>query len=145
MSTTSFSGPVSTYTHQADGSASGYSDAGLAVMSQSVTLNQNSTTAVTAVVYLPANAQIVDFLIDDLTVWNSASSAVLSIGTAAAGTQYAGSVDVTKAGRQTPTYTSAQLTAMADIGSNVAVYVTVTPTGATSAGSTLVTIRYIQN
>src|SRR6185312_16212810 len=145
MGTTAFSGPVGTFTHQPDGTSSGYSDLGLAVLGQVTILNQNSTTAVTNILYLPANAQILDFLIVNLTQWDRATSATLTIGTAAAGTQYVGSINAKTAGRQAPTYSSAQLTAMNNIGANVAVYITVTVVGATTAGSTAVTVRYIQN
>lgn len=143
MSLTAFSGPIGTFTQQSDGV--NHSDLGLVELAQSVTLGQNSTTAVTAIVYLPQNASITDFLIDDLTVWDSVTSATLTIGTAAAGTQYAGAVNTKTAGRQAPSYSSAQVTAMANITTHVAVYVTITPVGATTAGSTRVTVRYIQN
>jgi len=143
MSLTSFSGPVGTYTQQSDGV--NHSDLGLAELTQAVTLSQNSTTAVTAVVYLPQNSSIVDIIADTLTQWDSATSATLSAGTAAAGTQYVSGVNAKTAGRQTPSYTSAQLTAMANIGTSVAVYITVTVVGATTAGNTRVTVRYIQN
>jgi hypothetical protein len=146
MSTTAFSGPVATFTHQPDGTSSGYSDQGLVVLGQTATLLQNGAdTNVNAIIYLPANAQITDFLIDNLTQWDSATSATLSIGTAASGTQYVGSINTKSAGRQAPSYSSAQLTAMANVAANVGVFITVTVVGATTAGKTLVTVRYIQN
>lgn len=143
MSLTAFSGPVGTFTQQSDGT--NHSDLGLAELTQVVTLNQNSTTAVTAVVYLPQNASIVDIIADTLTQWESGTSATLTAGTAAAGTQYVSGVNAKTAGRQTPSYTSAQLTAMANIGTNVGVFITITPVGATTVGITRVTVRYIQN
>lgn len=144
MSLTAFSGPVGTFTQQNDGT--NHSDLGLAVLSQAVTLTQNGAdTNVNAVLYLPQNAQILDFLIDDLTQWDSATSATLSIGTAAAGTQYVGSINTKTAGRQAPTYSSAQLTAMSNITTHVGVFITVTVVGATTAGITEVTVRYVQN
>lgn len=143
MSLTAFTGPLGTFTQQNDGV--NHSDLGTVELCQTATLTQNSTNAVTAILYLPQNAQITDFLIDNLTVWDSVTSATLSIGTAAAGTQYVGSVNAKTAGRQAPSYSSAQLTAMAGIGTNVGVYITVTPVGATTAGVTQVTVRYIQN
>jgi len=143
MSLTTFSGPVGTFTQQSDGV--NHSDLGLVELAQSVTLAQNSTTAVTAIVYLPQNASITDFLVDTLTAWDSATSATLSIGTAAAGTQYTGSISTKTGGRAAPAYSAAQATAMANITTHVAVYVTITVVGATTAGSTRVTVRYIQN
>lgn len=145
MTNTAFSGPVSTFTHQPDGTTAGsYSDQGVVQLTQIATLVQNSTAVVTAIVYLPQNAQITDFLIDDLVQWDSVTSATLTIGTAAAGTQYVGAINTKTAGRQAPTYSSAQLTAMSSVTTNVAVYITVTVVGATTVGTTLVTVRYIQ-
>lgn len=121
-------------------------DYGLVELVQRVTLNQNSTTAVSATMLIPQGSYIYDFAIDTPTAWNSATSATLTIGTVAAGTQYASGVSVLTAGgpRQRPTYTTTQLTNMSNVGANTSVVVTVTPTGATSAGSTTVTMVYIQ-
>lgn len=116
---------------------------GNTVLSQTVLIGQNSTNAVSATIKVPAGAQIITILADVLTAFNSATSAVLSVGTAAAGTQYAGSVDAKTAGRATPTFTAAQLAAMDDVGTNTSVVATVTPTGATSAGQVRVTITYV--
>jgi hypothetical protein len=139
MAQCTFTGPVR-IGDTAEGSTP---NVGGTVLSQSVTLTQNSTTAVSGTMYLPSGSVITSILIDNLTQWNSATSAVLSVGTAAAGTQYVGSVDAKAAGRVTPTYTSAQVTAMNGIGSNTSVVATVTPTGATSAGVTKVTLYYV--
>lgn len=139
MAQCTFTGPVR-IGDTADGSTP---NVGGTVLSQSVTLTQNSTTAVSGTIYLPAGAVITSILCDNLTVWNSATSAVLSVGSAAAGTQYVGSVDAKAAGRQTPSYTSAQLTSMNGISTNTSVVATVTPTGATSAGVTKVTLYYV--
>lgn len=118
---------------------------GLAVLSQTGTYTQNSTTAVDLIFYLPANAQILFFLIDSLVAYNSGTSATLSAGTASAGTQYISGVDMkATAGRLAPTYTAAQLTAMANITTNTTVYVTITVSGATSAGNGRVTMVYVQ-
>lgn len=143
MSLTAFSGPVGTFTQQEDGV--NHSNLGLVELSQVITLTHNTTNAVTGIAYLPLGAQITNFHIDNLTVWNSATSDTLSIGTAAAGTQYVASVNGQTAGRVAPTYTSAQVTAMSNIGTNIAVYATMTPVGTAAAGITLVTIIYRQN
>lgn len=144
MTTTGVTGPFSTFTHLPDGTSAGYSDQGVCEMTQTVILTQNSTSNVTASLWVPQNSQLVDFLIDNLTVWDSATSATLSIGNAAAGTQYVGSINAKTAGRQAPTYTSAQLTAMANVTTNVQLFIQVTVVGATTAGITQVTLRYIQ-
>lgn len=142
MSQTAFSGPVATFTQQNDGT--NHSDLGLCVMSQVGTITQNSTTAVSTTFYLPQNSQIVDIIADTTTAWDSASSAVLTAGRTAAGTEYASGVDTTSAGRVRPTYTATQLGNMQNVTTHVAVVVTVTPTGATTAGTTDVTLQYVQ-
>lgn len=121
------------------------SNHGDVVLTQTALIGQNSTNAVSATFTLPADAQILDIIFDVLTVFNSAVSATGSVGTAAGGTQYAGSVDVkTAAIRIRPTFTAAQLAAMDDIDANTSVVATVTPSGATSAGQVRVTIVYAQ-
>lgn len=142
--TTSFSGPVSTFTQKRDGSTGGYTDRGYATMSQVATITQNSTNAVSQTLYLPQGSQIVDIIVDVLVAFDSATSATLTAGTAAAGTQYASGVNAKTAGRVRPTFSAAQLAAMDNIGTTPQVVFTVTPVGATTAGSVLVTVLYVQ-
>lgn len=140
---TAFDGPViSGNKRYADSTPA---NTGVALLTQSVTLDQNSTNAVSQTIVVPGQSQLVDILVDTTTAWNSGSSATLSVGTTAGGTQYAGSVDVkSAAGRQRPTFSGAQLLAMNNITTNTSVVVTVTPSGATSAGKTIVTLVYAQ-
>jgi hypothetical protein len=119
-------------------------DTGYVVQSKSVTLAQNSTTAVNATVVLPANSQIVNIIADVTTAYNSVTSAVLTVGTAAAGTQYVTSIDAKTGGRASYSFSAAQVSAMANIGTNTSVVATVTPTGTTSAGAARVTVNYVQ-
>ena len=149
MGATHFSGPVVSGDLQT-GETYGPNQ-GLVVLSQATSITQNSTTAVSSTLYIPAGARIVDFNIDVLTAYNSATSATLTIGTAAAGTQYVGSIDAKTAGRAAITFTAAQLAAMNGVtttGTAAAttppVVVTVTPVGATSAGYVVVTVLYVQ-
>lgn len=142
MSTTAVSGPLSTFTQQTDGVHN--SDQGYCVMSQTATLVQNSTTAVSATLYLPQNSQIVEIIADVTTAYDSATSATLSVGQTAGGTDYAGSISTKTGGRTLPTYTAAQVAAMANITSHAAVVATVTVVGATSAGAVNVTVLYVQ-
>jgi hypothetical protein len=114
-----------------------------AVLSISGTITQNSTTAVSRSFTLPANSRIVDITFDMTTAFNSATTAVGTVGTAAAGTQYADAVDAKVAGRTRPAFSAAQLAAMANIGNNRTVVATITPTGATSAGAVRVSIQYV--
>jgi hypothetical protein len=141
---TTWSGPLISGPKK-DADQNGPANTGLALLTQVVTLTHNGTTAVTGTFTLPQASQIVDFHIDTTTVWNSGTSDSLTIGTAAAGTQYVSGTDVTAAGRAAITYTAAQLAAMANVGTNTTVYATVTPAGtAATTGSTTVTILYIQ-
>lgn len=149
MGATHFSGPVVSGDLQ-QGETNGPNQ-GFAVLSQSTSITQNSTTAVSSTLYIPAGSRIVDFNIDVLTAYNSATSATLTIGTAAAGTQYVGSIDAKTAGRAAITYTAAQLAAMNGVtvtgtaaATTAPVVVTVTPVGATSAGYVVVTVLYVQ-
>ena len=119
-------------------------DTGYVVQSKSVTLVQNGTTAVSSTVVLPANSQIVNIIADITTAYNSGTSATLTVGTAAAGTQYITSVDARTGGRASYTFLAAQVSAMANIGTNTSVVATVTPSGATSAGAARVTVNYVQ-
>jgi len=95
---------------------------------------------------LPPSSQIVDIIADVLVVYNpGAGAATLTAGTAAAGTTYASGVDVkTSAIRIRPTFTAAQLTAMANIGAtNLTVFVTIAKTTTNpSTGSVRVTVVY---
>ncbi|MCB8880125.1 hypothetical protein ACELLULO517_07750 [Acidisoma cellulosilytica] len=144
MAATHFSGPVQAGTKK-DADQTGAANIGSVLLTQTLTLTQNGTTAVTAAFVLPANSQIVGFNVDTVTAWNSGTSDTLTIGTAAAGSQYVGGVSVATAARAAISYTAAELLAMSNIGVNTTVDVTVTPVGtAATAGTTIVTIEYIQ-
>lgn len=143
MSETHFNGPLVSGDKQAG--VSGGPNTGYVVLTQTAVINQNSTSAVDVTFYVPPNSQLIDIHPDVLTAFNSGTSAVLSVGTASGGTQYASAVDVkTAAGRIAPTFSAAQLAAMDDVGTNTTVVATVTPTGATSAGQVRVTLVYAQ-
>jgi hypothetical protein len=149
MGTTTFSGPVRAGTLKS-GETNG-PNVGVVTLMQETALTQNSTTAVSSTLYIPAGSKIINILVDTLTAFNSATTAVLSVGTTAGGTQYASGVDVKTAGRVSPTFTAAQLAAMSNVSvlgipapTTAPVVVTITPTGATSAGYVRVTIVYAQ-
>ena len=142
MAQTHWSGPLASGDKPAG--TPGGSNVGLVVLSQTTVIDQNSTNAVSSTFNLPNDSQIVDIIADVLTAFNSATSATLTVGTAAGGSQYAGSVDAKTAGRVRPTFTAAQLAAMDDIDNNTAVVATITPVGATSAGQVRVTLQYVQ-
>lgn len=142
MARTTWSGPLASGTRD-DGFGTSV-DIGLAVLSQTVLINFDATLVQSGTVNIPQDSQIVDILVDVLTAYDSATSATLSVGTAAAGTQYAGSVNAKTAGRVRPTFSAAQLAAMDDTDTNTAVVATVTSVGQPTAGQVRVTYLYVQ-
>jgi hypothetical protein len=139
MAQCTFSGPI----RVGDTGEGSTANVGTPNLVQSTTLTQNGADAnVSGTLYLPASAKIIDIIVDNLTVFDSATSATVSVGTAAAGTQYASGVNAKTAGRIRPTFTSAQLTTMNGISTNTTLVATVTVVGATTAGITKVSIVY---
>lgn len=142
MARTTFSGPLASGTLEAG--VAGGPNIGLPILSQIVTLGFDATLVQSATLYIPANSRITSTLIDVLTAYNSATSATLSVGSAAAGVQYVSGVDAKTAGRAAPTLTATQLTNMLDTTSSTSVVATVTSVGQPTAGSTRITVNYVQ-
>jgi hypothetical protein len=149
MAATHFSGPVLTGDLQS-GETNGPNQ-GYVVLMQTTAITKNSTNAVSSTMYVPAGGQIIDFNIDVMTAFDSATSATLTIGTSAGGTQYVSGINAKTTGRATITYTAAQLAAMSGVtvlgvtaAVSAPVVVTVTPVGATTAGYVEVTLIYAQ-
>jgi hypothetical protein len=115
---------------------------GTAIFSQTALISFDADLVQENIFVLPKDAQIVDIVADVLTAYNSSTSATLTVGSASAGTQYAGAVDAKTAGRVRPTFSAAQLAAMDDIDGNTSVYATITSSGQPTAGSTRVTVMY---
>lgn len=119
-------------------------DIGYGACYQSQVFVQNSTTAVSKTFKLPKNSEILSFLVDVTTAYDSATSAVLSVGLTAGATQYVTSVDLkAAAGRIAIVFTGAQLLAMENITTNTTLIGTVTVVGATTAGRMKLKIHYI--
>jgi hypothetical protein len=142
MAQTTFSGPLAS--GDKDAGVSGGSNIGLAVLSQTMLINFDATLVQNGTINLPVNSQIVNVICDVLTAYNSATSATLTAGTAAAGTQYVSGVNAKTAGRTIPTFSAAQLAAMDDIGSTTPFVATVTSVGQPTAGQVRVTVNYVQ-
>jgi hypothetical protein len=126
-------------------------DGGFVVLSQTTTVTTAAAgTATSATITLPASSQIIDFIVDmtvnEVVGAGTATTIPMTIGTAAAGTQYVSSTDVFAGGRIALTFTAAQLSAMADIGSNTSVVVTLDPNGTivTTQGVIRLTVVYAQ-
>jgi hypothetical protein len=126
-------------------------DGGFVVLSQTLTATTVAAgTAVTVTDVLPANSQIInifiDQVIDEVVGAGTATQINATVGTAAAGTQYVSSTNVIAGGRLVPTFTTAQLAAMSDIGSNTTIYYTIAPNGtiSTTQGVYRFTVVYSQ-
>lgn len=120
-------------------------DTGTVVLSQTGLVGFDDTLVQDLTFVLPANAQIVDFYVDVLTAYDSASSATLSAGAASGDTDYLSGINVKTTGRKSNGYSAAQLAALDDIGTDTSVVVTVTSVGQPTAGSVRVTVLYVQN
>lgn len=115
------------------------SNMGCAVISQTAALGLTTSTPFV----LPAGAQIIAFYIDVTTTFTT--GATLAVGDGTTADAYVTAITTPAAGRQAPTLTAAQLTAMNNIGSSD-VQVTVTMAGTTAvAGAGYITAVYVQH
>lgn len=126
-------------------------DGGFVVLSQTTTVTTAASGAATsATITLPASSQIinlfVDMVQDEAVGGGTATQIAMTIGTAAAGTQYVSSTNIFAGGRAALSFTAAQLAAMADIGTNQSVVITVDPNGTISTTQAIVrlTVVYAQ-
>jgi len=126
-------------------------DGGFVVVSQTTTVTTAAAgTATSASVTLPAESQIISFFVDmvqdEVVGAGTATEIAMTIGTAAAGTQYVSSTNIFAGGRAALTFTAAQLAAMANIGTNQGVFITVDPNGTISTTQAIVrlTVAYAQ-
>lgn len=126
-------------------------DGGFVVVSQTTTVTTDAAgTATSASVTLPAQSQIIDFFVDmvqdEVVGGGTATQIAMTIGTAAAGTQYVSSTNIFAGGRAALTFTAAQLAAMANIGTSQGVFITVDPNGTISTTQAIVrlTVVYAQ-
>jgi hypothetical protein len=126
-------------------------DGGFVVMTQTNTVTTAAAGTATSVTeVLPVGSQIInifiDTMVDEAVGGGTATAIAATVGTAAAGTQYVSSTDVFAGGRFVPTFTTAQLAAMADIGNNTNVVLTVDPNGtiSTTQGVYRLTVVYAQ-
>jgi hypothetical protein len=141
---TTFQGPLQTGT-QKDATATAPSNLGLVLLTQVASIAINAGSAVSATFTIPAGSVISDFKVDVTTAFNAGTNNNLTIGTAAAGTQYLSATALTAAGRTALTFTGAQLTAMSGVGSNTSVVATYTPSGTNpTTGAATITLYYIQ-
>jgi len=119
-------------------------DTGYVVSSQTALINRDATLVQSATFRLPANAQIVDIFVDVITAYDSATSATVSAGTTAGGTEYLSGISAKTAGRRPNAYSGAQVGAIANVGNNTTLVATVTSVGQPTVGQLRVTVLYAQ-
>jgi hypothetical protein len=126
-------------------------DGGYVVTAQTTTVTTVAAgTAVSASLTLPASSQIINFFVDTMVTpvagAGTATTCPITIGTAAAGTQYLSATDAIAGGRVALAFTTAQCAAMADISTNQTVVATVDPNGtiSTTQGVFRITVVYAQ-
>lgn len=126
-------------------------DGGFVVMTQTATLTTAADgSAVSVTETLPAGSQILNFFVDTMVTpvagGGTATTCPITIGTAAAGTQYLSATNAIAGGRIALSFTTAQCLAMADIGNNTSVVATVDPNGtiSTTQGVFRITVVYAQ-
>jgi len=133
------------------GSLTDDSDGGFVVMMQTSTVTTVAAgTAVSVTEVIPASSQIINIFIDqtvdEVVGGGTATAIAATVGSAAAGTQYVSSTNVFAGGRAALTFTAAQLSAMADVGTNTNVVLTIAPNGtiSTTQGVYRFTVVYAQ-
>ena len=126
-------------------------DGGYVVVSQSIVVpSLSSGAANTSSVSLPANSQIIEIYADKVVDWvvggGSATALNVSVGSTSGGVQYMPSTDMASVARTAGTLVVADVAAMANIGTNTAVYCTVDPNGTVSTTQAQIrfTIVYAQ-
>jgi hypothetical protein len=126
-------------------------DGGFVVMTQTTTVTTASAgTATSATITIPASSQIIEFFVDmvqdEVVGGGTATTIPVTIGTAAAGTQYLSATNVFAGGRTALAFTAAQLTAMSDVGTNQSVVITADPNGTISTTQAIIrlTVVYAQ-
>lgn len=118
-------------------------DRGFVVLSQTITLQAATATNVDGTITLPAGSRILDIKADSSVAW-TATTASLTVGRTAGGTDYVTGFDVKTITRgPTAAFTATQLGNM-DIGTNTSVVCRVASTGANAVGTTRVTVQYMQ-
>lgn len=142
MAQTTWSGPLASGDRNAG--ESGGPNLGFVALSQTALINFDATLVQNATFNVPAGTQLVDYYVDVLTAYDSATSATLSAGTSSGGTQYLSAISVKTAGRRSNAFSAAQLAAMDDVGTNRQVVVAITSVGQPTAGQVRVTMLYVQ-
>jgi hypothetical protein len=128
-------------------SPSEYTNVGYAVFTQSLLLNfileaGAGSDDVDGSITIPVGSQIHSINVDTLVAWDSVTSASLTIGATAGGSEFYDATDVKTAGREATTLSAADLALWDDVGSTNTLNVRVAQVGNTTAGQARVTVLY---
>jgi hypothetical protein len=149
MATTSFSGPIKAGTiRNTTGTTLGtdIKNTGQVVMSQTVALDLSSgaVSAETTNVVIPANSQIIDVVIDQITAANTTTNYSIGDTVGGAATILNTYASGTTAGRKYPSTEAGGALAWEDVGS-ADLRLTLTSSATTTSGEVRFTILYSQN
>ena len=149
MATTTFSGPIKAGTiRNTTGTTLGtdIKNTGQVVMSQTVALDLSSgaVSAETTNVVIPANSQIIDVVIDQITAANTTTNYSIGDTVGGAATILNTYASGTTAGRKYPTTEAGGALAWEDVGS-ADLRFTLTSSATTTSGEVRFTILYSQN
>lgn len=154
MSRTTFSGPI----RAGDIRNNQYKDVGTVLLNQYAVFDAtvaSDTATVTKNIYLPAGSRIVNIYTDVAIQYNSATSAAVTVGNVAAGTQYSASASVAVTPQRLTSVPTTQLAAWLatpiDVSGQLTgtfpvslIAVTLTIVGVTTAGKVNVVVQYTQ-
>jgi hypothetical protein len=149
MASTTFSGPIKAGTiANTTGTTLGsdIKNTGQVVMTQTVALDLSSGAVAAEVtnVVIPANSQIIDVVIDQITAANTTTNYSIGDTVGGAATIVNTFASGTTAGRKYPTTEAGGALAWEDVGS-ADLRLTLTSSAATSSGEVRFTILYSQN
>ena len=124
-------------------------DAGTNLQVKQVVIQAQAVANQDVIAYLPEGASLVDVILDAVTLPTGATSTIAG-GTAVGGSQLFGPTDVIASPRTRPTFTAAQLTAMAALPhvsgqSDTPIYLRNAQTTPTAVGKIVVSLIYQQN
>lgn len=148
MTGTNFEAPLFVGTRpQSSPTTPWINDSGSVVIEQDITLVvATGTSAVSGTIYVPNGSELLDVMVDTMVAFNSGTTDVLSLGTAAADTSYASGVTVHATGRVRPTFTAAQLINMGNVAAPGELVATITQGGtAATTGSVVARVLYTSN
>lgn len=140
MASSTFSGPIKA----GDVREGAFANVGSVEMVQTAEIAVDATLVQSATMYVPANSEIIDIYVLGQEAYDSATSAGLTVGKTAAGTDFLASVNVKNTGIQRATLTTAQAVLWRNVTTNTKIVATVTSVGQPTTGKVTVVVKYRQ-